>query len=415
MNAAMPVMLEREVDWPMYRRIVGALVLAGGVALGAWAWQGSHEDVWGLAALVSLLGLSQIFDATAEPAALSALAVAAAFVPFGLFIAAGGRNPFQVVSLMYQGAFGSWFSVQNTMVRAAPLLLTGLCTAIPMRVGLVIIGGEGALVMGALGAAGIAHVLGGASPTVVIAAMLVSGAVLGGLWIMLAGALKHFRGVNATISSLLLTYIAIAIMNHLVEGPWRDPASLNKPSSWPVGDENMLASIPGMDVHWGLVIGLGACIIAGVAMGMTTFGFAANVVGGNLRAAQIAGLPIGRILLACCFAGGASAGLAGAVEVSAVQGACNATVVAGYGYAGILVAFLAKHNPFAVIPVALLLGGIAASGGLLQRRMGLPDATVNVLQGMIFLVLLASESMYGRFEFLGRRKPAAGKVKGGVK
>ena len=118
------------------------------------------------------------------------------------------------------------------------------------------------------------------------------------------------------------------------------------------------------------------------------FGFAARVAGGNIRAAKIVGLSVGRLILTICFLAGASAGLAGMIEVAAVQGKTNANLAAGYGFTGILVAFLARHNPLAIIPVAILLGGISASGGLLQRRLGLPDASVLVLQGIIFVAVL---------------------------
>ena len=113
----------------------------------------------------------------------------------------------------------------------------------------------------------------------------------GGLWIMLSGALRHYRGVNETISSLLLVYIAIAILNHLVEGPLRDPASLNKPSTRQIGDANMIGSIPGTDVHWGFVLGIIAALLAYILMYHTVFGFAARIAGGNVRAAQVVGLP----------------------------------------------------------------------------------------------------------------------------
>ncbi len=128
------------------------------------------------------------------------------------------------------------------------------------------------------------------------------------------------------------------------------------------------------------------------------------MVGGNVCAAKVAGLPLGKILLITCMLGGGAAGLAGAIEVAAVQGSCNATVMAGYGYAGILVAFLARQNPITIIPVSILIGGIGASGGLLQRRLGLPNATVDVLQGTIFLMVLASETYYGRIKFFQKKE-----------
>ncbi len=194
----------------------------------------------------------------------------------------------------------------------------------------------------------------------------------------------------------MLNYIAIALLNHIVEGPLRDPASLNKPSTLPIGDDNMLGNLPGLDVHWGLGFALIACLIAWFLMQRTTFGFAARMVGGNVRAALLNGLPVRRLIVVATFLGGLGAGLAGAVEVAAIHGNANASLVTGYGYTGVLVAFIARANPFGVIPVALLLGGIGASGGLLQRVFELPDATVNVLQGTIFIAILFSDSLYGR-------------------
>jgi simple sugar transport system permease protein len=145
------------------------------------------------------------------------------------------------------------------------------------------------------------------------------------------------------------------------------------------------------------------CLASYVLMEQTTFGFAARMVGGNPRAARLSGLGVPKLVIAVCFLGGAAAGLAGMVEVAAVHGNANGSLMAGYGYAGILVAFLAGHNALAILPVSLLLGGISASGGLLQRTFGLPDAAVNVLQGILFVVLLASQTYRGQLH-IGRAR-----------
>ena len=334
-----------------------------------------------------------------EPVAIGLLAILIGLGLFSLFILIIGKSPAMLFQLMYTGGFGSWFSIQNCLSRASPLLLTALCVALPARLGLVIIGGEGAVVLGGVAAAAIALPLVGFAPvwpTLIL--MGLAAMVAGGLWIGLAGFLRHYRGVNETISSLLLAYIAIALMNQFVEGPLRDPASLNKPSTAPLPAEYMLGKIPGMDVHWGLAIGIAACILSWLLIEATSYGFAARIAGGNVRAAQIQGLPVGRLITGFTAIAGSFAGLAGMVEVAAVQGGANASLAAGYGYTGILVAFLARHNPLAIIPVAILLGGIDASGGLIQRRMGLPDATVLVLQGTLFIVILFCETFYGRFK-----------------
>jgi simple sugar transport system permease protein len=325
-------------------------------------------------------------------------------VLFGLFVAALNQNPLEVYALIYRGAFASAFSWQNTLVRAAPLILTALCVALPAQVGLMVIGGEGALVLGGLAAAVIGHLLGGAAPLASELAMAAGAMAVGAAWIGLAGALRHYRGVNETISSLLLTYIAIAVFNHLVEGLLRDPASLNKPSTMPIGAANMLGHLPGLDVHWGLGFGVIFCVAMYVLVARTTVGFALRIVGGSGRAARLAGLPVGGLVLAACGLGGAAAGLAGMVEVAAVHGTANASLIAGYGYGGILIAFIARQQPLAIVPVAVLVGGISASGGMLQRRLDLPDATVLVLQGVAFMVILASEALYGRLKVF---RPAA--------
>jgi len=320
-------------------------------------------------------------------------AVGLALLLFGLIVSLSGVNPLEVWVLLFKGAFGDAYSWQNTLQRAAPLMLTALCVAIPARAGLVVIGGEGALVLGGLACAALAQAL--PVPKNLIGTVVVcgAGALAGALWVALAGWLRQVRGINETISSLLLAYVAIGLFNHWVEGPLRDPASLNKPST-PALDEGLLiGAITGSDVHWGLVIGVLVCLIVGLWLSFTPSGFALRVVGGNPRAAQLMGLPATRLVLLACALGGAAAGLAGAIEVAAVHTSANAALIAGYGYAGILVSFMARHNPVAVIPVAILFGGFGAAGSLLQRRLGLPDASVLLLQGIAFVLILASEAL----------------------
>lgn len=322
-------------------------------------------------------------------------AVILALILFALFVAIAGYPPLEVFSLIYKGGFGSGFSWNNTLQRAAPLILTGLAVAIPARAGLVIIGGEGAMVLGGLAAA-IVGVWGPTHPPLLAQiSMLLCGAIAGGLWIGLCGWMRHARGINETISSLLMAYIGIALLNHFVEGPLKDPNSLNKPSTPPIPESVMLGLTPGFDVHLGLLIGIVVAIIVWAILHFTTIGFALKIVGGNPRAAQLAGLRVGRWIIGACAAGGATAGLSGAIEVAAVHGAANASLISGYGNAGILIAFMARHNPLAVIPVAILIGGISAAGGMLQRRLDMPDATVLVLQGMAFIAILASEATMG--------------------
>src|SRR5439155_26528414 len=156
------------------------------------------------------MALGRSIGGAAEYVVIPALALVAALIAFGIFVACFGKDPADLYFYMYQGAFGTWFSWQNTLTRAAPLILTALCTALPAQLGMVIIGGEGALLIGALAATSAALAMPWAPPFIVQIAMVCAGMVGGGLWIMLAGGLRQYRGVNETISSLLLVYIALA-------------------------------------------------------------------------------------------------------------------------------------------------------------------------------------------------------------
>ena len=337
---------------------------------------------------------------SAEAIALPVLALASGLLLFGLFVWLGGHSPGQAWTLLFQGAFGDAFSLQNTLQRAAPLMLTALCVALPARAGLTIIGGEGALVMGGLACAALPLLMPVPGGSVGTAVLMLAAALAGGLWIALAGWLRQWRGVNETISSLLLGYIAIALFKHIVEGPLRDPASLNKPSTLPLPEALRIGSIGAWetlaDVHWGLVFGVVLCLLAAFWLSATTHGFATRVVGGNLRAARLVGLPANRLIIVACALGGAAAGLAGGIEVAAVHTAANASLIVGLGHTGILVSFVARHHPLAIIPVSVLFGGFLAAGSLLQRRMGLPDASVQVLMGFCFVFILASEAWRGK-------------------
>jgi ABC-type uncharacterized transport system permease subunit len=341
-----------------------------------------------------------------EAIALPVMAMAGALLVFGAFIWAGGKSPVEAWALLFKGAFGDWFSWQNSLQRAAPLMLTALCVAIPARAGLVVIGGEGALVLGGLACAGLPYLFAPPDNAFGTALLLLAAALAGGLWIALVGVLRQQRGVNETISSLLLAYTAIALFKHFVEGPMRDPSSLNKPSTLSITEGMRIGGIAGTDIHWGLVFGVVVCVVLGLWLFCTTSGFATRIVGGNARAALLVGLPSPRIIVVACAIGGACAGLAGGIEVVAVHTNANASLIAGLGYTGILVSFVARHNPWAVIPVSVLFGGFGAAGSLLQRRMDVPDASVMVLQGFAFLLILASEALRGRL-FVARAPVAA--------
>lgn len=331
-------------------------------------------------------------------------AVAAAMAVFGIFCAVQGVNPIAVYGSIWRAAFGSWYSWQNTLVRASPLLLCGLCTTLPARAGIIVIGNEGAVVVGGLAAIAAGLTLVSAPGFLALFLMVCAAMVAGGLWIALSVALQHYRGVSAVISGLLLNYLAIALMNQIIEGPLRDPSSLNSPATDPLPLSHRIGLIAGTHVHYGIFFGIAACVLAWFLVDRTTFGFSMKVAGGNVRTAQLVGLPVGRLVVTAGFLGGACAGIAGMIEVTAVHGRGNESLNAGYGYVGILVAFLSRQSPAGILVISLLVGGLLASSGMLQRTQDLPDATMTVLQGLLFLFILLSDTVYARIR---ARRPSA--------
>ena len=335
-------------------------------------------------------------DASLENVLVPLMAVGAGLLTFALFCEWAGAPALGVFASIYKAGFGSWYSWQNSLVRAAPLMLCGLATALPARAGIITVGNEGAFVIGGLAATAAGLATTSAPPLVCLSAMALAGMIAGGAWLALAAGLQHYRGVNAVISSLLLNYIGLAILLQLVEGPLRDPASLNFPATFAIPETHQLGRLAGSRIHYGLLFGAIACLVAWFLLEKTVWGMKAKVVGGNPRTARLVGLPLGQIILTAGFLGGACAGLAGMVEVAAIHGRASHAISAGYGYVGILVAFLARQSPLRVLIVSLLLGAVLASGGSLQRDHELPDATIAVFEGIVFLTVLASETLYGR-------------------
>lgn len=337
--------------------------------------------------------------ASLESVAIPVMAFLVSMVLFGGFCVLWGAPFWSVFASIYRSGFGSWYAWQNSLLRASPLMLCALCTALPARVGIITVGNEGAFVVGGLAAA-VAGLATQSSPAwASLLFMAAAGAAAGGVWIAFAAALQHYRGVNAVISSLLLNYIAVACMLQLVEGPLRDPTSLNAPATRAISEAHRLGHLLNSRVHLGFVFGIIASLLGWFFLEDTVWGMKVKTVRGNPRAATLVGLPIGTLILTASFLGGACAGLAGMVEVAAVQGRASYAIAAGYGYVGILVAFLARQSPLRIVVVSLILGAVVASGGGLQRDLDLPDATIAVFEGIVFLMILASEALYGRIRW----------------
>ena len=313
-----------------------------------------------------------VLTRSGEPPVVRLCAIVVSLLLFGGFVAAAGANSGEVYYQMYRGAFGTWFSFQNTLQRAAPLMLTALCTALPARFGLVVIGGEGALVLGGLGAVLAAAGPGSAPP---------GGGAGGDGPGRAAGGRRSgspspapcapSAGSTRPSAACCSTTSPSPLFNHLVEGALRDPGQPQQALHPPHRRGQRAGDHPrdgrplgaGASGWWPAWRPTSSC--TGRASGSPPGWWEATC---GRRCCPGCGCPAWSSSAASWRA--ACAGLAGMVEVAAVHGTANASLIAGYGYSGVLVAFVARHNPLAIIPVSLLLGGIGASGGLLQRTRG---------------------------------------------
>lgn len=317
-----------------------------------------------------------------------ALVLAATVTIFSAFLVAKGADPVAVLRSMWETAAGSSDSLGETSLRATPILLAALATAVPARAGLFNLGGEGQLLLGAIGAFLVANRIDGASTPVTLGLMAAGGAVLGALWAAVPAVLKVVTRTNEAISGLLLNYIAGLIVTWLCFEAWKDPTSLGQAYSRKLDGAERFPVIWGTRVHPGIFLGLGAALVLWWVLRSTTWGFKLRVLGGNPAAARRAGLAVGGLSVAAMAVGGAMAGLGGMIEVAGTEGRLRPDLLAGVGFIGFLASWLARHDPLKIVMSALLLGAIAVGGSGLKITAGLSGGAVNILMALVLFGVL---------------------------
>jgi simple sugar transport system permease protein len=318
-------------------------------------------------------------------------AVVLAFVIVAVFLALVGKSPLRVYGGIAAGAFASWPAFTETLVAATPVMICGLAVSITARVGLTNIGAEGQLHMGAVGATYVAVAMANAPRWQVLPCMIAAACTAGAIWAGVPGLLRVYLRVNETIVTLLLNYVAILIVDFVLHGSLQDPTSFSWPQSPQLSHAAELPHLGSTRLHAGLLFGLtiaGACAII---LWTTRIGFVARLIGANPRAAANAHHPVAQYLVAAMFLSGAVAAISGLTQVSAIEGRLRAGMSPGYGFSGFLVSWLARHNPIAIVVVAIFVGGLRAGTDSLQITEELPSAMINILQGCIFLLLLCFE------------------------
>lgn len=318
-----------------------------------------------------------------------AIIAGSAVAIFSAFLVAKGAAPAEVLEAMWDTAFGDANGVGETLIRAVPFFLAALATAVPARAGLFNIGAEGQLLLGAVGAVGVARVIPDSLPgPLALVLLCLAGAGFGGLWAAIPAVLRLVCRMNEAIASLLLNYIAGLIVTWLCFEPWKDPQSLGQAYTVELAPNERLPILWGSRVHLGVVIALAVGIGCWLIVRSTTWGFKLGVLGGNPEAARRAGLAVGGLSVAAFVLGGALAGLGGAIEVAGVESRLRPEILAGYGYIGFLVAWLGRHHPLKVMGAAVLLGAIAVGGSGLRIASGLSGGAVNILMAVVLFAVL---------------------------
>ena len=327
--------------------------------------------------------------------------VAAALVVGSLVLLATGQDPLGTYQQILDRGFTRSGALSATVVAATPLLFTGLAAAVAFRMGVFNIGGEGQFVMGAVGASGVGLALGGSQPlAVTMVAMVLAGALVGAAWAGIAGALRAWAGTNEIITSLMLNYVAANVAQYLIFGSkshWRklDGSGLMFPQGRTLVSEAHWPSysVGSVELPFGFILGAVIAVALFVLFRHTRFGFKVKVIGDEPRAARFAGMKTARVTFALMALSGAVAGLGGASDVGDTRHVLDPKALGqvGYGYAGIVVAALARLNPVAVVFTALLMGGLNNAGRALQGA-DFPAGLVGTLQGLLLVCVLTGET-----------------------
>jgi general nucleoside transport system permease protein len=316
------------------------------------------------------------------------LTAAAALAVFAAVLLAAGKDPLKAYADTFAYTFGNLYGLTELLVRMTPILFTAVAVALPSRMGLINVGAEGQLLLGALFASGAALAFPGLPAAALLPLMAAAGFLGGGIWAAVPGVLRARGLVNETISTLLLNYVAPLILSWFLFGPWRSPESSSYPQSAAFVPAARLPSFLGTRVHLGLPIALAGLLLYGFAMGRTRWGLEMRAIGGNQEAAERAGIPWKTYIVIGMFVAGGMAGLAGMAEASAIHGRLRTGLSPGYGFTGFLVSWLAGGRPAGIVAMSLLFALITSVGDILQITQGLPYAAVNILlAALLFLVL----------------------------
>jgi len=326
---------------------------------------------------------------TARVLVLLAIAIAM----LAVLLIATGHEVIPALSAMVRGAFGSYYAITSaTIVRMVPLALAGLAVSVAFRAGILNIGAEGQLLVGAAAATAISGTLGGVPWFIGIPVILVAGAMAGGAWAAIAGALRLRFGVLEVISTIMLNFVAQYLTGWLVRGPLQEPTRVNPQSVTLAPELQLPVLLEGTRLHAGVLVVVLVAIAVWWWLRSTASGFRLRAVGATPTAAASAGgIDVPRTLFGAFLVSGLLAGLAGSVEYTGITYALYENFSPGYGYTAIAVALLARLHPLGVLATALLFGALEAGANAMQRDAGVPNVVVSVVEALLILLVLAAD------------------------
>jgi len=322
---------------------------------------------------------------------LPVISIVAALLFSGGALLLFGVSPLAAYRAMFRGALGSGYGLSEVIVKAIPLVISGVAVALAFRMKVWNIGAEGQIYLGALSSAAAVRFLPSDSQVVMLLTMTVAAIIAGGAWGYVAGFLKSRWNVNEVITTLMLNYVGIHLADYFIYGPWRDPSSLGFPMTPPFPPSARLPLFFGTRVHLGILAAVLLVLLFRLVIRWTRWGFEIRAIGDNPRAAEYAGINYGRNVVLLMFISGAIAGLAGMTEIAGLQGRLQPGFSPGYGYTAIIVAWLARLNPWGIMMVSFFMGVLLVGGDTIQVIMRLPLASVQVIQGCILFSVLGFE------------------------
>lgn len=306
-----------------------------------------------------------------------------------IFIGILDFNPLMVYGGMLRGAFGSVYSIKETIIKAIPLIITALGIAVAFKMQFWNIGGEGQIIMGAFAASFFAIKFSNMPKPILLAIMMVAGMVAGGLFALIPAIFKAKWETNETITTLMLNYIALKWITYLQYGPWKDPKAMGFPKVKPFTENAILPNLFGIHIGWIFAILL--VVIIYIYMNYTKKGYEISVLGESENTAKYAGINIKKTILSAIFLSGALCGLTGMIQASAVSNTLSVEVSGGVGFTAIIVAWLSSLSAPVIFVVSILFAGLVEGGSYIQTAFGIPQAAALILQSTILFFVLGSE------------------------